>query len=130
MIPGDFARIEDDGSISILGRGSMSINSGGEKIHPEEVEAALVRHDAVYDAAVVGTPSDRWGEQVTALVQRRPGHDVSADELRVHCRAAMADFKVPKEIVFVEDVPRTPVGKLDYKQVRDEILRRLGGELE
>jgi len=130
VIPGDFARIEDDGSISILGRGSMSINSGGEKIHPEEVEAALVRHDAVYDAAVVGTPSDRWGEQVTALVQRRPGHDVSADELRVHCRAAMADFKVPKEIVFVEDVPRTPVGKLDYKQVRDEILRRLGGELE
>ncbi|HEX5947060.1 MAG TPA: AMP-binding protein [Acidimicrobiales bacterium] len=126
VIPGDFARIEDDGSISVLGRGSVSINSGGEKIHPEEVEAALVRHEAVFDAAVVGVPSDRWGQQVTALVNTRHGREVSADDLRAHCRSSMADFKVPKEIVFVEQIPRTPVGKVDYTLVRDEALRRLG----
>ena len=128
VIPGDFARLEEDGSVSVLGRGSVSINSGGEKIHPEEVEAALVRHDAVFDAAVVGTPSDRWGEQVTALVQPRPGSAVTADDLRAHCRTSMADFKVPKEIVFVEEVPRTPVGKLDYQKVRQEVLHRLSGD--
>ena len=92
VIPGDFARIEDDGNISVLGRGSTSINSGGEKIHPEEVEAALLRHEAVFDAAVIGVPSDRWGEQVTALVQRRPGREVSVDDLRAHCRSSIADF--------------------------------------
>jgi acyl-CoA synthetase (AMP-forming)/AMP-acid ligase II len=127
VIPGDVARLEDDGSVSILGRGSSSINSGGEKIHPEEVEAALVGHEAVFDAAVVGTPSEQWGEQVTALVQRRQDRDVSADELRVHCRSSIADFKVPKAILFVEEVPRTPVGKLDYEQVHAEALRLLGG---
>jgi acyl-CoA synthetase (AMP-forming)/AMP-acid ligase II len=124
VIPGDFARIEVDGSISILGRGSVSINSGGEKIHPEEVEAVLVGHEAVIDAAVVGTPSERWGEQVTALVRLRPGRDVSADDLRAHCRTSMADFKVPRQVVFVDEVPRTPVGKLDYTKVRDEALAR------
>jgi acyl-CoA synthetase (AMP-forming)/AMP-acid ligase II len=129
VIPGDLARLEEDGSVSVLGRGSVSINSGGEKIHPEEVEAVLVRHDAVFDAAVVGTPSDRWGEQVTDLVQRRPDRNVSADELRAHCRTSMADFKVPKEIVFVEEVPRTPVGKLDYQQVRQKMLRCLSGDV-
>ena len=123
VIPGDSARVEEDGSVTVLGRGSMSINSGGEKVYPEEVEGVLVHHEAVFDAAVVGTPSERWGEQVTALVQLRPGRAVSPDDLRAHCRSAMADFKVPKEIVFVEAVPRTPVGKLDYKQVRDEALR-------
>ncbi|MGH9227255.1 MAG: AMP-binding protein [Acidimicrobiales bacterium] len=125
VIPGDYARLEDDGSVSVLGRGSVSINSGGEKIYPEEVEGVLVRHDAVFDAAVVGTPSERWGEQVTALVQPRPGCDVTADSLRAYCRSFMPDFKVPKEIVFVEGIPRTPVGKVDYKQVRDLALRRL-----
>jgi acyl-CoA synthetase (AMP-forming)/AMP-acid ligase II len=128
VIPGDDARLEDDGSVTVLGRGSVSINSGGEKIHPEEVEAVLVQHEAVFDAAVVGTPSERWGEQVTAVVHRRPGYDVTGDDLRVHCRSTIADFKVPKEIVFVEEVPRTPVGKLDYTRIQAEALRRLGRE--
>jgi 3-oxocholest-4-en-26-oate---CoA ligase len=125
VIPGDHARLEDDGSISVLGRGSVCINSGGEKIHPEEVEGVLIRHEAVFDAAVIGTPSDRWGEKVSALVQRRAGHDVTVEELRSHCRSAMADFKAPKDIVFVDVIPRTPVGKVDYKEAHDEALRRL-----
>jgi acyl-CoA synthetase (AMP-forming)/AMP-acid ligase II len=123
VIPGDHARLEDDGSVSVLGRGSVSINSGGEKIHPEEVEGALVLHDGVFDAAVVGIPSERWGEQVTALVQCRAGRRVTAADLRDHCRSLMADFKVPKEFVFVEAIPRTPVGKIDYRQVREDALQ-------
>ena len=81
-IPGDFARREEDGSVSVLGRGSVCINTGGEKVHPEEVEAVLLRHADVVDVAVVGTPHERWGQQVTALVQRLDGSEVSEDELQ------------------------------------------------
>ncbi len=128
VIPGDFARIEDDGSISVLGRGSASINSGAEKIYPEEVEGALKTHDAVFDAAVIGTPSERWGQQVTALVQLRDGNDVSADDLRDHCRGHVADYKVPKDVLLVESVPRTEVGKVDYKGTTALALSLLGLE--
>ena len=113
-IPGDFARREADGSITVLGRGSVCINTGGEKVHPEEVEAVLLRHDAVFDAAVVGTPHERWGQQVTALVQLRPDATATADDLRTHAHALISNYKVPKEFLFVEQVPRTPVGKIDY----------------
>jgi 3-oxocholest-4-en-26-oate---CoA ligase len=126
VVPGDFARIEDDGSITLLGRGSVSINSGGEKIHPEEVEAALVQHPSVFDAVVVGTPSERWGQQVTALVQMREGAEASVEELRAHCRTLVADYKVPKAVFVVDAVPRTPVGKADYKRSADEALRLIG----
>ena len=81
-IPGDFARREADGCVTVLGRGSVCINTGGEKVHPEEVEAVLLRHDDVFDAVVVGTPHERWGQQVTALVQRRDGAEVTEDDLR------------------------------------------------
>jgi acyl-CoA synthetase (AMP-forming)/AMP-acid ligase II len=114
-IPGDFARREDDGSITVLGRGSVSINTGGEKVHPEEVEAVLLRHEDVFDVAVVGTPHERWGQQVTALVQRRDGADVSEDDLRDFARTLIANYKVPKEIFFVPEVPRTAVSKVDYR---------------
>jgi len=127
VVPGDFARIEDDGSITVLGRGSVSINSGGEKIYPEEVEAALVQHPAVFDAVVVGTPSERWGQQVTALVKVREGAEITADELRDHCRNLVADYKLPKDVFVVDAVPRTPVGKVDYKVSTAEALRLLGG---
>lgn len=113
-IPGDFARREEDGSVTVLGRGSVCINSGGEKIHPEEVEAALLRHDEVFDAVVVGTPHERWGQQVTALVQRREGSEVNEDAIRDHVRGLLANYKVPKEVLFVPQVPRTPVSKVDY----------------
>lgn len=115
VIPGDFAQIEPDGSITLLGRGSVCINSGGEKIHPEEVEAALKEHAAVFDAAVVGTPSDRWGEQVTAIVRLRDAASASIEDLRSHCRSHVADYKVPKDVLLVETVPRTEVGKVDYR---------------
>ncbi|MDX2381453.1 MAG: acyl-CoA synthetase [Acidimicrobiia bacterium] len=116
VVPGDYARVEDDGTISLLGRGSVSINSGGEKIYPEEVEAALLQHPAVFDASVVGTPNERWGQQVTALVQLREGVSATADELVAHCRTLVADYKSPKELLFVDVVPRTLVGKVDYKR--------------
>jgi 3-oxocholest-4-en-26-oate---CoA ligase len=114
VLPGDFARIEDDGSVTVLGRGSVCINTGGEKVHPEEVEAALKHHPAVLDAVVVGVPHERWGEQVTALVELRSGHTASADELRIDIRRHVAGYKVPKVVVFVDRVARTPVGKADY----------------
>jgi len=129
VVPGDFARIEDDGSISVLGRGSVSINSGGEKIHPEEVEAALMAHPAVFDAVVVGTPNERWGQQVTALVQLRPGATASPDDLRAHARALVADYKTPKDILFVDQVPRTAVGKVDYRAASAHALGLLGSPL-
>lgn len=124
VIAGDLARIEDDGSISVLGRDSVSINSGGEKISPEEVESALGQHPAVGDVAVVGTPSERWGEQVTALVQAAAGTEPEA--LREHCRGLIADYKIPKQVLMVDLVPRTPVGKVDYKAARTVAADLLG----
>ena len=125
VIPGDHARREVDGSITVLGRGSGSINSGGEKIFPEEVEAALMQHAGVADAVVVGTAHERWGQQVTALVQR-VSDDVTADELRAHCKGLIADYKAPKEVLFVDTVVHTPVGKLDYKDAKSTANRLLG----
>lgn len=115
VLSGDNATVEPDGSITLVGRGSLSINTGGEKVYPEEVEAALVEHDDVLDVAVVGTPSDIWGEQVTALVQLRRGYTLTAEDLRKHCRTLIAGYKVPKDFLIVETVPRTGVGKVDYK---------------
>lgn len=114
VIPGDFARREEDGTVTVLGRGSVCINTGGEKVHPEEVEAVLLRHDEIFDAVVVGTPHERWGQQVTALVQRREGSSLTEDDVRDHCRALIANYKVPKTVLFVDLVPRTPVSKVDY----------------
>ncbi len=113
-IPGDFARREEDGSVTVLGRGSVCINTGGEKVHPEEVEGILLRHPDVFDAAVVGVPHERWGEQVTALVRLRDGASLEPADLRTHVGSLLANYKVPKEILFVGEVPRTPVSKIDY----------------
>jgi acyl-CoA synthetase (AMP-forming)/AMP-acid ligase II len=125
-VPGDFARREEDGSVTVLGRGSVCINTGGEKVHPEEVEAVLLRHDDVFDAVVVGTPHERWGQQVTALVQLREGVDISTDDLRDHARALISNYKVPKEILFVPQVPRTAVSKIDYPASSRLALELLG----
>ena len=125
-IPGDFARREEDGSVTVLGRGSVCINTGGEKVHPEEVEAVLLRHDDVFDAVVVGTPHERWGQQVTALVQRRDDSEVTEEDLRQHVRSLISNYKVPKEIVFVPQVPRTPVSKVDYRASTELALELLG----
>ena len=114
-VPGDFATVEADGSITLLGRGSVSINSGGEKIFPEEVEAALKAHPAVFDATVVGAPDERWGQRVAAVVQFRPGHDASLEDLQDHCRARIAGYKVPRQLTVVGEIRRSPSGKPDYQ---------------
>jgi acyl-CoA synthetase (AMP-forming)/AMP-acid ligase II len=114
-IPGDFATVEADGTVTLLGRGSVSINSGGEKIFPEEVEAALKSHPAVFDAVVVGVPDERWGQRVAAVVELRPSHPVPAlAELADHCRQVIAGYKVPRELHVVDHMVRSPSGKADY----------------
>ena len=104
----------------------MCINSGGEKIYPEEVEAALKQHPAVFDAVVIGTPNARWGEQVTALVQLREGTSPSMEEIVTFSRTLVADYKSPKAVFFVPVVERTPVGKADYQWAKAEALRLIG----
>jgi acyl-CoA synthetase (AMP-forming)/AMP-acid ligase II len=117
-VPGDHARIEDDGTITVLGRGSVSINTGGEKVYPEEVEAALKSHGAVFDAVVVGVPDERWGERVTAVVQPREGTTPQLDQLAEHVRAQLAAYKAPRELVLVDAIVRSPSGKPDYRWAR------------
>ncbi len=113
-LAGDEAVLEADGTISLLGRGSQCINSGGEKIFPEEVESALKAHPAVFDAIVVGVPDERWGQRVAAVVQPRDGEAPSVADLAEHCRAYVAGYKVPKELHLVAEVVRSPSGKPDY----------------
>jgi acyl-CoA synthetase (AMP-forming)/AMP-acid ligase II len=113
--PGDMATVEDDGTINLLGRGSQCINSGGEKIYPEEVEDALKSHADVFDVLVVGVPDERWGERVTAVVALRPGAAATSEDLQSHCRKHVAGYKVPKKMQFVDQVPRQPSGKPDYR---------------
>ncbi len=124
-LAGDMAVLELDGTITLLGRGSQCINSGGEKIFPEEVESALKAHPAVFDAIVVGVPDDRWGQRVAAVVQPRAGATPTLEALDVHCREHVAGYKVPKELHLVAEVVRSPSGKPDYpwagKVARGEI---------
>jgi 3-oxocholest-4-en-26-oate---CoA ligase len=115
VMPGDLATVEADGSIRVFGRGSVCINSGGEKILPEEVEAALKAHPDVLDAVVVGIPDQRWGQRVAALVQPRPGAAPGLEELDRHCRTKVAGYKVPRFVRFVDHVERQPSGKPDYR---------------
>jgi acyl-CoA synthetase (AMP-forming)/AMP-acid ligase II len=117
-VPGDSARLELDRTITLLGRGSQSINSGGEKIFPEEVESALKGHPKVFDALVVGVADDRWGQRVAALVQPRPGEAPTLEELVEHCRTKIAGYKVPRELHLVEAMPRHPSGKPDYRRAK------------
>jgi acyl-CoA synthetase (AMP-forming)/AMP-acid ligase II len=121
-VPGDDARIEDDGTITILGRGSVSINTGGEKVYPEEVESVLKSSPTVYDAVVVGVPDEQWGERVTAVVQARPGATPALDDLAAHTRAQLASYKVPRTLVLVDEIVRSPSGKPDYRWARSTAI--------
>jgi acyl-CoA synthetase (AMP-forming)/AMP-acid ligase II len=127
-VPGDMASVDADGSIVVYGRGSVSINSGGEKIFPEEVEKALKRHAAVFDATVVGTPNERFGAQVTAVVELRPEFrdaPPSLAALQEHCREHLAGYKVPRAVVLVDDTVRSPSGKPDYRWAKETALAAL-----
>jgi acyl-CoA synthetase (AMP-forming)/AMP-acid ligase II len=114
-MPGDFATVEADGTVTLLGRGSQSINSGGEKIYPEEVETAVKSHPDVYDAVVVGVPDERWGNRVAAVVQLRPGTSPTLESIQEHCRTKIAGYKVPRQLEVVDAVVRSPSGKPDYR---------------
>jgi acyl-CoA synthetase (AMP-forming)/AMP-acid ligase II len=115
VVAGDFARLEDDGTITLLGRGSACINSGGEKIFPEEVESVLKTHPDVYDVLVVGVADDRWGQAVCAVVQPRdPSTVPSLESLDQHARASLAGYKVPRHLVVCDQIVRSPSGKPDY----------------
>ncbi|HEX4776860.1 MAG TPA: acyl-CoA synthetase [Acidimicrobiia bacterium] len=115
VVPGDSATIEADGTITVLGRGSVCINTGGEKVYPEEVEAALKSHPDVFDAVVVGVPDERFVERVAAIVQPRPGAEPSLADVQAHCRTKIASYKVPRRLVLLDEIVRTPVGKPDYR---------------
>ncbi len=117
-VPGDYATVAEGGMLSLLGRGSVVINTGGEKVYPEEVEEALKTHPAVADTACVGVPDERFGEAICALVELRPGMHVDAPELIDHVRSRLAHFKAPRQVVFVASVHRSPSGKLDYPALR------------
>ncbi|MGK5546556.1 acyl-CoA synthetase [Streptomyces sp. URMC 127] len=119
VLLGDMARAGKDGEITLLGRGSQCINTGGEKVYPEEVEQALKAHPDVYDVLVAGVPDERWGQRVAAVVQLREGADpLPAGALQAHCRARLAGYKVPRSVVFTERVRRSPSGKADYRWAR------------
>ena len=121
-VPGDRATWREDGIIDLLGRDSVTINSGGEKIFAEEVEQAIAQHPAVYDVVVVGRPSERWGSEVVALVQFQEGKDASDEELLAEGATHVARYKLPKAIIRVGDVVRSPAGKADYRWARQAAL--------
>ena len=123
-IPGDYAEVEADGTVTMLGRGSVSINSGGEKIYPEEVEAALKGHPDVFDALVVGVPDPRFGQHVAAVVQPRDGARPTLAELDSFVRREIAGYKVPRSLWYVDEVKRSPAGKPDYRWAKDQTEER------
>ena len=127
-MPGDFARVEADGQITMLGRGSVSINSGGEKIFPEEVESAVKSHAGVFDCVVCGVPDAQWGSRVAAVIQLRDdflkaNKQPTLDDIQSHCRKKIAGYKVPREIHFVNAIPRSPAGKPDYQWAKSVALK-------
>lgn len=126
--PGDYATIEADGSITLLGRGSVCINTGGEKVFPEEVEEAVKRHPAVFDCLVVGVPDERFGEHVVAVTSFKEDQSVADAELIEYTKAHLAGYKVPKQVLPVDLVRRAPNGKADYKWAKKAALEAFGNE--
>jgi len=123
-IPGDYAMVEEDGTVTMLGRGSVSINTGGEKVYPEEVEAALKGHPDVFDALVVGVPDDRYGQHVAAVVAPRKGAAPTLADLDAFVRKDIAGYKVPRSLWLVDEVKRSPAGKPDYRWAKEQTEQR------
>ncbi|MFG2780306.1 acyl-CoA synthetase [Streptomyces prunicolor] len=120
VLLGDMATVDEEGVVTVLGRGSQCINTGGEKVYPEEVEQALKSHPDVYDALVAGVPDVRWGNHVAAVVQlRTDAVRPSLDEIQTHCRTHLAGYKIPRQLVFAESIQRSPSGKADYRWARE-----------
>jgi fatty-acyl-CoA synthase len=126
-VPGDWAEVNLDGTLKLLGRGSQCINTGGEKVFPEEVEEALKTHPSVRDAVVVGVPDARFGERICAVVEAEPSADPpSLEDMAAHVRSRLAAYKAPRELVVVPSIGRAPNGKVDYKASRERALAALG----
>jgi acyl-CoA synthetase (AMP-forming)/AMP-acid ligase II len=121
-VPGDRARLLDGGTVELLGRDSVTINSGGEKIFAEEVESAIASHPSVVDVVVAGRPSERWGNEVVAVVALADGADVDAAELIKHAAESIARYKLPKAVVFRPTIMRSPAGKADYRWAKEQAL--------
>ncbi|GAA3652088.1 acyl-CoA synthetase [Nocardioides ginsengisoli] len=121
-IPGDNARIEEGNRITLLGRGSNCINTGGEKVYPEEVEQAIKAHPGVYDVLVVGLPDEKYGQTVAAVVEARPGETVELDELRDFLRAHLSGYKLPRALTIVPEIPRNATGKAQYPRAKELAL--------
>jgi 3-oxocholest-4-en-26-oate---CoA ligase len=117
--PGDMATIAADGTLVLFGRGSNCINTGGEKVFPEEVEEALKEHPSVEDALVFGVPDDRFGQRVVGVVSLSPGSTASTDDIVTDVRSRLSSYKLPRELRLVEQVPRTPSGKPNYPAARE-----------
>ncbi|MFJ9895709.1 acyl-CoA synthetase [Streptomyces sp. NPDC091280] len=120
VLLGDMATVDEDGVVTVLGRGSQCINTGGEKVYPEEVEQALKSHPDVYDALVAGVPDQRWGNHVAAVVELRAGAvRPSLDDIQTHCRSHLAGYKIPRQLVITDSIQRSPSGKADYRWARE-----------
>ena len=126
VVAGDWAQVEADGTITLLGRGSNCINTGGEKVYPEEVEEALKTHPTVADAGVIGRPDERFGQTIAAVVELVPGAGLDDDALREHVRSRLAGYKVPRAVLAIDDLGRLPNGKMDYPRLEAEADRQLG----
>jgi fatty-acyl-CoA synthase len=124
-VAGDRAQFTDDGQVVLLGRDSLVVNTGGEKVFVEEVEDVLKRHDAVVDVLVTGRPSERFGQEVVAVVQLRAGDDCSPAELRAWCGEHLARYKAPRAVAFVDVVHRHPTGKADYRWANEQAATAL-----
>ncbi|MEV0619463.1 acyl-CoA synthetase [Nonomuraea sp. NPDC050404] len=122
LLTGDLATVDADGTVNVFGRGSQCINTGGEKVFPEEVEAVLKGHPSVFDAVVTGIPDERWGNRVAAVVEPRAGVEVTSEELDAHCRTTLSGYKVPRTYAFVEKMVRSPSGKADYRWARETAM--------
>jgi 3-oxocholest-4-en-26-oate---CoA ligase len=123
-MPGDYATIDADGQVHLLGRGSVCINTGGEKVYPEEVEVAARSHPGIVDSVAVGVPDERFGERIVLVASRQPGSDVTGPDVIAHVKERIADYKAPREVCFVEEVYRSPSGKADYRWARDAASRQ------
>jgi fatty-acyl-CoA synthase len=125
-IPGDYAQVEADGTLTLLGRGSVVINTGGEKVYPEEVEEILKEHPTVLDAVAVGVPDEKFGEAITAVVEAQPGATLDTNELIAWVKSRLASFKAPKHVVPIDTIGRAPNGKVDYKRLKGYAADQLG----
>ena len=125
-IPGDFCTVEEDGTLTLLGRGSVCINTGGEKVYPEEVEEALKTHPAVEDALVVGLPDEKWGQAITGIIKLADGQSPDEASLIAHVKDHLAHYKAPKRVLVAANAFRAPNGKADYKGATSFAKQELG----